>query len=96
MRMKKRPDVEPLAVPLDEACKMVGHGRDIGYDKCKDGRWQSYVEAGRRMVVVASIWADIQRRIAEEAAFTPAPFRGQAVNPKQRRTKARVEERAAR
>jgi hypothetical protein len=71
-------DVEPLAVPLGEAGRLGGHGRDKTYALIKAGELESYRDGGQRMVTMASIKARQARLIAAEGgSFKPAPLRGQ-------------------
>jgi hypothetical protein len=77
-RTTNKPTIEPLVLPFSEACQASGHGRDKGYDKLKDGRWESYMDGGTRMVTVASIKADQARMLAQsEGKFKRAPLRSQ-------------------
>jgi hypothetical protein len=77
-RSTSKPNLEPLALPFSEACSASGHGRDKGYDKLKDGRWESYMDGGTRMVTLASIKADQARMLAvDNGKFKRSNCRGQ-------------------
>jgi hypothetical protein len=92
----KKSDVEPLAVPIKQACEMAGHSHDLGYAKARDGRWETYLDGGKRMVTMRSIKADMERCIAaQRGGFVPAEFHGHSNNQRRRRS-AKAEERAAR
>jgi hypothetical protein len=87
-------ETEPLAVPLKKSCALAGHGHDLAYAKCKDGRWESYLDGGRRMVTMRSIKADMERQIAaQRGGFVPAPYYDRAADRK-RRAATKAEERA--
>jgi hypothetical protein len=66
----------PLTVPLvvspADAMRMLGCARATLYALLKRGELQSYSEGTSRKIVVASIHALIQRRVAASATFTPA------------------------
>jgi hypothetical protein len=63
--------IEPLVVRLQAAKRLLGNcSNDEIYRKIKNGELESYLEDGsrRRLVVVASIKADIARKVAAAAA----------------------------
>jgi hypothetical protein len=81
----KKTDVERLAVPLKEACAMAGHSHDLGYSKAKDGRWETYLDGGKRMVTMRSLKADMEAQIAKQrGGFVAADFHGHSGNRKNR------------
>lgn len=91
MPILKKVDVEPLAVPFKRACEMAGHSHDLGYAKAKDGRWETYLDSGKRMVTMRSIKADIENQIAKQrGGFIAADFRGSADNHRDRRRAAKA------
>jgi hypothetical protein len=93
----RKSEVERLAVPFKQACEMAGHSHDLGYTKAKDGRWETYLDGGKRMVTMRSITADMERQIAKQrGGFVPSEFHGHSNNQKKQRraAKALAEERA--
>lgn len=87
MSTSKKPDFEPLAVPFKRACEMLGHGHDLGYTKAKDGRWETYLDSGKRMVTMRSLKRDMERLLAAQGGgFVPAEQYGYVNN---QRRKAR-------
>ena len=62
----------PLVVSPRVAMRMLGCARATLYALLRRGELQSYSEGTARKIVVASIHALIQRRVAAAASFTPA------------------------
>src|SRR5215212_6962036 len=61
--------VKPLVVRMRGACRMYGDcSKDEVYGKIKRHEIDSYLDGRRRLIVVASIQADIARRVAAAAA----------------------------
>jgi hypothetical protein len=62
------PTTQPLVVRPRVARRMLGDcSADELYEKIKSGEIQSYLDGRRRLIVVASIEADIARRAAAAA-----------------------------
>ena len=60
------PDFCPKYATFDEACSFSRHGRWIGHKKVREGRWRTFKDGGRRVVIFASVVEDMQRREAED------------------------------
>jgi len=54
-RKSRREAPKPIAVPVNEACKMAGFGRTVAYALMAEGRLASTKVRGRRLVFVSSI-----------------------------------------
>ena len=68
--------VKPLVVRPRVARQMYGNcSLDTIYDKIKSGEVESYLDGARRLIVVASIEADITRNAAAAAAQGFHPLR---------------------
>jgi hypothetical protein len=55
------PDFCPKYSTLDEACSYARHGRWQGHYKIKTGRWKSFKDGRRRVIVFASVVEDEER-----------------------------------
>src|SRR5262245_6359469 len=60
-----RESVEPLAVRPAAAFAMLGVGHSRGYELINSGELESYLDGSARKILVASIKAYIERRLAE-------------------------------
>ena len=58
----------PAVVSVNEACHLLGNGRDKIYALIEAHELESYVDGHRRRIVVASIEAYIKRRLKEAHA----------------------------
>lgn len=68
--------IKPLVVRPRVARQMYGNcSLDTIYDKIKSGEVESYLDGARRLIVVASIEADIARNAATAAAQGFHPLR---------------------
>lgn len=61
------PDFCPKFCSLDEACSYARHGRWQGHQKIKQGRWKSFKDGRRRVIIFGSVIADEERLIAASA-----------------------------
>ena len=78
--------VKPLVVRPRVARQMYGDcSNDTIYDKIKSGAVKSYLDGARRLIVVASIEADIARNAAAAAASGFHALRKPKQAPHQRR-----------
>lgn len=62
------PDFCPVYCTIDEACRFCRHGRWIGFEKIRVGRWRTFKDGRHRLVEFASVMEDIQRLKLEVAA----------------------------
>ncbi len=62
-------NIKPLVVRTREARRLYGNcSLDVLYEKIQRGEVESYLDGRRRLIVVASIEADIARKAAAAAA----------------------------
>ena len=64
-------DQERLAVSVRDAAAMIGLGRDVTYRLILGGDIPSFKVGARRLVPVASLRQDVERRTAETEDETP-------------------------
>jgi hypothetical protein len=69
---------EQLDATLSQTAKAIGSSTLIVRKRIAAGRYTSYLDGGRRKVIVASVLADRARLLAEGAvmAMAPGPGRG--------------------
>ncbi len=54
------PAAKPIAVPINEGCRIGGFGRTTAYELIKDGKLQTVSIGRRRLIVYASLEALLQ------------------------------------
>ena len=60
-------DFSPKYCSLPEACSYARHGLWQGHAKIKQGRWKSFRDGRRRVIIFASVIADEEQLIAASA-----------------------------
>jgi hypothetical protein len=55
------PDFCPKYSTLDEACSYARHGRWQGHQKIKQGRWKSFKDGRRRVIIFSSVIEDEEK-----------------------------------
>jgi excisionase family DNA binding protein len=63
-RPTRRQEPERLAVPVNDACKIIGLGRTAIYDLIAQGKLKSVAIGRRRLVLYSSIKALLQPQTA--------------------------------
>src|SRR5690348_16947311 len=85
-KRKDTPRIEPRVTDVDGGCARAGCGKDKFYELLHSGEIESYLDGRSRKVVIASVDAYIDRRIAKsKGSFERARY------PKWRRADAPLE-----
>jgi excisionase family DNA binding protein len=60
LQMTHRNNIEPLTLTINDACKALGIGRTSLYELINEGKLETVIIAGRRLVPVTAIRALIE------------------------------------
>jgi excisionase family DNA binding protein len=79
LKAHPRDEARPLVVRVDDACRMLGFGRDKIYHLIKSRELDSYFDGLARKITTASIEKYVARQLAAAPTFAPGK------NPRARR-----------
>jgi hypothetical protein len=67
------PGFNPKYATFTEACAYARVCRYTGYQRVADGRWRSFKDGGRHMVVFSTVVADLERQQAASPTVVKRP-----------------------